>query len=112
QSDPEPLVRAAAALSLGRYVVLNEFEAIRTADGRVVLDALRSTFDDERETPEVRARAIEALGSSSEAWVPALIWRAYDADDARLHIGALNAMGRNSEPSWLETLYEEMESED
>lgn len=110
--DPDQRVRAAAALALGRFVVLNEFEALRPSDAERVLAALRAVIDDSAQPPEIRARAVEAIGAASVPWVEQIIWDAYDAGDPTLQVGALHAMGRNADPIWLPTLYQEMESDD
>ncbi len=110
--DPDPLVQAAAALALGRFVVLNELGNLRPSDAERVIAALRAASEDETAPPEVRARAIEAAGASSASWAREMIWQAYDAEEPVLQLSAIHAMGRNCDPAWLETLYEEMVSED
>jgi HEAT repeat protein len=112
QSDPEISVRETAALSLGRFVVLNEFNAVRPRDAERVLAALRETIEDATQPPAVRGRAVEAIGASSADWVTEIIRRAYATNERRLQIGALNAMGRNSDARWLPILYEAMLSDD
>jgi len=112
QDDPDDDVRATAALALGRFVLLAEFDRLRPRDATAVLEALRNTATDSGQPIAVRARAIEAVGGSSEEWVRELIWRAYDAEERALQISALHAMGRAADPRWLGTLYDEMESDD
>lgn len=112
KDDPDPTVRQTAALSLGRFVVLNEFGAVRPRDAERVLAALRGAIDDFDQPPEVRGRAVEAIGASSAPWVSDIIENAYDDDEPRLQIGALNAMGRNADARWLPTLLAAMESDD
>ena len=112
KDDPDTSVRQTAALSLGRFVVLNEFDAVRPRDAERVLNALRAAIDDFDQPPEVRGRAVEAIGASSAPWVTDIIENAYDGDEPRLQIGALNAMGRNADARWLPTLLAAMESDD
>jgi HEAT repeat protein len=112
RDDPEPAVRQTAALSLGRFVVLNEFDAVRPRDAEKVIAALREAIDDFAQTVDVRARAVEAIGASSAPWVEELIERAYIDDEPRMQLSALNAMGRNADARWLPTLLTAMESED
>lgn len=111
-ADPSAEVRATAALSLGRFVVLNEFSAVRPRDADRVLGALREAFEDFGQSAEVRGRAIEALGASSAAWVEGLIRRALDADEQPLQIGALAAMGRSSDARWLPEIFDALDSDD
>lgn len=112
RSDPDEGVREMAALSLGRYVVLNEFETLRPRDAEQVTAALREAIEDPSQPAVVRARAVESAGASSENWAADLIRAAYHGDERALQVSALHAMGRNSDPIWLPTLYTEMGSED
>jgi HEAT repeat protein len=110
--DPDPAVQGAAALALGRFVLLNELGSVRPRDADRVITALRAAAEDETAPAEVRARAIEAAGAASVPWVREMIWRAYDAGEPVLQLSAIHAMGRNGDSAWLETLHEEMQSED
>lgn len=112
RSDPDDGVRQMAALALGRYVVQNEFDAVRPRDAEQVIAALREVIADPAEPIAVRGRAIEAVGASSAPWAAAMIRDAYEGDEPALQVSALHAMGRNSEPIWLPILYDELESED
>ena len=112
ERDADDGVRAAAAISLGRYVVLNEFDALRRRDAEAVLGSLRRIVTDPEQPLEVRGRALESIGASSLEWVTDLIWDAYDSGERRLQISALHAMGRNGDPRWLATLYDEMQNDD
>lgn len=110
--DADPGVRQTAALSLGRFVVLNEFDAVRPRDAEKVIAALREAIDDFGQTVDVRARAVEAIGASSAPWVEEIIERAYVDDEPRLQLSALNAMGRSADVRWLPTLLTAIESEE
>jgi HEAT repeat protein len=112
ESDPDPAVRAEAALALGRFVLRAELGALRSASAERIEDALRRAIGDESEISEVRARALEALGARSEDWVRALIQDAYDAGDRRLRLSAVHAMGRSADEAWLPIVYEELASDD
>ena len=67
--DPEAIVRAEAALGLGRYLLRVELSGGDEARAREVESALRAKIDDESELVEVRGRALEAAGVRSEPWV-------------------------------------------
>lgn len=110
--DPEALVRADAALGLGRFLLRSELTGGDDELTRQIESALRSTFLDESELPEVRGRALEALGVRSEEWVRELIEEAYGSGDRRMTISAVHAMGRNADLEWLPIVIQEMESED
>lgn len=110
--DPDPGVRAEAALGLGRYALLGECGALREAEAEDIFRALRAIVADPEETVLVRGRALEAVGVCSQDWVKALIGEAYESGDRRLHISAIHAMGRNCDDSWLPILLEELASDD
>ena len=110
--DPEALVRADAALGLGRFLLRAELDGRDDARTRDIEDALRAVIADERELSEVRGRALEAAGARSKDWVRDAISDAYEGGDRRLRISAVHAMGRNCGTAWLPALLEETESDD
>lgn len=112
QRDPNAEVRAAAALALGRFVLLGEFGDLRPSDHERVIKALRATLTDVTEPPEVRGRALESVGGCSQTWARDLIEDAYAGGDERMVASALHAMGRSADSYWLPTLIRELESGD
>ena len=110
--DPEALVRGEAALGLGRYLLRAELSD--RADERVVEieSGLRTVLHDAGELPEVRGRALEALGVRRHEWVRDEIDDAYGSGERRMRISAVHAMGRSADPEWLPTILEEMQSDD
>src|SRR5690606_18109124 len=95
---------AAAASTLLHFVVLAEERKLRPAAGEEIISALREHADNDAESPVVRARAIEALGAHSAAWVDDLITEAYHDDDDELRLSALRAMGNSGNEDWSEYL--------
>lgn len=112
RTDPIPVVRAEAALALGRFVMLGEFDQARPSDVEAVTQALRETLTDPMEPVEVRSRAVEAIGASSQPWARDIIHDAYASDDPDLMTSAVHAMGRSADPYWLPTILEELRSTD
>jgi HEAT repeat protein len=112
RSDPEPAVRAEAALALGRFVLMGEFGDLRPRDTVAVTDALRETVTDPAEFSLVRGRALEAVGASSQPWARDLIQDAYDSADERMVVSAIHAMGRSADAYWVPTLLDELHSAD
>lgn len=112
ERDPAVPVRAEAALALGRFVMLGEFEEARPRDVQTVTDALRAVAADPAEAPEVRARAVESLGASSQPWARDVIHDAYESGDRRLMVSAVHAMGRSADSYWLPTVIDELQSPD
>lgn len=112
REDPDAGVRREAARALGRYALQAEFSVLRSSDAERIDHALKATAEDEAEVSEVRGSALESVGARSAAWVHGLIEQAYNSPDRRLRLSAVHAMGRNCDPSWLERLLPELESED
>jgi HEAT repeat protein len=110
--DDEALVRAEAALGLGRFLLRAELEDRDDTRSREIESELRSVIDDESELPEVRGRGLEALGSRSKEWIRDIIDESYASGERRLAISAVHAMGASADPEWLPTIIEEMHSED
>lgn len=110
--DPEAIVRAEAALGLGRFLL--RAELMEESGSRIddIENALREIIRDEDELVEVRGRAIEAVGVRGHDWVHDLIEDAYASGDRRLQISAVHAMGRNADLDWLPTITDEMHSDD
>jgi HEAT repeat protein len=110
--DREAMVRAEAALGLGRYLLRFELDGNDAPQAASIEAALREVLADEAEMTEVRGRAVEALGVRTHEWVHDLIESAYDIGDRRMRISAVHAMGRNADSSWLPSVLDELESDD
>lgn len=110
RDDDQPVVRAAAAASLGRFVLLGELGEINAAVGARAEQALLEAYFSRRETLEVRRRALEAVAYSSEAGVSDLIAEAYHAGEEELCVSALFAMGRSADRRWRSILIGELDS--
>jgi len=107
--DPDPLVRAAAASALGRYVYLGELEEVPEAQARRVQDNLLAVIQGDDEL-EVRRRALEALAYADRPEVAALITQAYSSDEPQMRVSAVFAMGRTADHAWAEQVQAEMKS--
>ncbi len=112
RSDPDESVRAAAADALRPIVLAREFGSIDERTGTAAIDALRSAAGEAEPSADVRARALESLGSCTFPWVEVLITDAYYGDDRRLQLAAVRAMGESAEARWLELLEEQAQSEE
>jgi HEAT repeat protein len=112
QHDPDALVRASAASSLGRFVYLGELEEISAAAARRVEDALLDVIMGEDEL-EVRRRALEAVAYSSRPELEALIDEAYESPEDLLRLSAVFAMGRSADDErWSDIVRAELENSD
>lgn len=110
QDDPSSSVRAGAAISLSRYVLLGELDKIKARRFALVREALLETIHSPLEDLEVRRRAIESIAYSSEEGVLNIIETAYYDEDERMRISAVFAMGRSADPNWSHLVISELES--
>ena len=108
QSDPDAIVRASAATSLGTFVYTGELEEIPE-------DALNQTVDEllkvasGKDEPLVRRRALESLGFSGRPEVTPQIKAAYHREDPEWRASALFAMGRSADAVWQQYVLESLE---
>jgi HEAT repeat protein len=112
RDDPSESVRAAAATSLGRFVLLGELEKIEAAPAMMVEDALLGTIYDPHETLEVRRRAVESIAYSGQAQMRDVIEMAYCDDEEKMRISAVFAMGRSADPLWCDMVIAELDNPD
>ena len=110
RDDPSVSVRAGAATSLSRYVLLGELNKLRTPYSAQVVEALLNIIRSPFEDSEVRRRAVEAIAYSSEEGVRGIIEAAYYDEDERMRISAVFAMGRSADPCWSGFVLGELES--
>ena len=111
RSDPNVHVRAAAADSLGRYMLLAEYNRIpQSPHGNLMFDALVATIDSGLEDTVVRARSLEALGYSSREGVREIIAAAYEEEDEDMRASAISAMGHSADKYWGKTVAAELQS--
>lgn len=108
--DAVPEVRAAAATSLGRFLLLGELEKIQERPHRVAFQALLTACTKAEETIEVRRRALESLAYSGEEAVADLIRSAYEDSDERMRVSAVFAMGRSADDRWADQVMGELHS--
>ena len=108
--DPVPEVRAAAAMSLGRFVLLGALGEIAEAPAGRAEQALRSAWHRAGEAVEVRRRALEGLAYADAGDVRELIHMAYYDEDALLQQSAMLAMGRTADRYWARFVLEELAS--
>jgi HEAT repeat protein len=112
QSDDNAVVRAEAALALGRFVLQWEFGSLPDRYFRQVEQALRRAIGDDGQQLAVRGRALEAIGACSLPWVRRAIYKAYKSNSQRLRVSGIHAMGHNCDSSWLPILFRELKSDD
>jgi HEAT repeat protein len=110
EADPEPSVRIESARALGRFVYQCEVDGLHsTLRERLETSLLMAAQDDK---PELRARAVEALGYSSRPEVEALVEAAYADPDPASRKAAVVAMGRSGDPRWNAVVMAELRNPD
>lgn len=110
--DKAETVRVAAAVALGRFALLSEFEKLRPYYATKVCEALLAVAENKEEPVEVRRRALEAISPLSLPRVKQLIEEAYASNNPELEASAIYAMGRSCNPVWLPTLINELSNPD
>jgi hypothetical protein len=108
--DPAATARAAAASSLGRFVLLGEMEELDERYATLVRGALLEAIDTAEEEREVRRRAIESIAFLTDDCVRDIISAAYSEPYDDMRISAVFAMGRTNDPYWGETVLGELAS--
>jgi HEAT repeat protein len=109
ESDPDMLVRACAAEALGPFVERAEVEEVPAALRTRMEDGLiRVIRADEDLT--IQCKAVESIGYSSHAEVPAIVRVAYRHPDERMRVSAVRAMGHTADPDWAGQVSTELKS--
>lgn len=109
-SDPSITVRAAAATSLGRFVLLSELEELDEELGKRIVKALWEVLEDPREALGARRRVVEAISFSGEERVRGIIEEAYRHQSEKMRVSAIFSMGRSADPSWGSSVISELTS--
>jgi hypothetical protein len=108
--DSDSEVRAAAATSLGRFVLLGALGEIAEVVALQAERSLHAAWATAHESNEVRRRALESLASASDPVVSELIVAAYDDDDELMRQSAVFAMGRSADRRWSRMILAELGS--
>jgi HEAT repeat protein len=106
--DESVVVRAAAAQSLGRFILLGELGKIRPKPRELAYAALLQALQAPGEDTEVRRRALESLAYVCDQRVLASIREAYRSPSEKLRISAVFAMGRSADTRWDEEVRREL----
>ncbi len=106
--DTSTSVRAAAASSLGRFVLMAELEELDERYAAPMRGALLETIHDSDEHEEVRRRAVESIAYLGEDCVHEIIAAAYNAPDESMRISAVFGMGRSADAAWSSIVQDEL----
>ena len=105
--DSSIIVRAAAADTLGRFVLLTELEGGSLTESDQIVDDLLRTIRDGASS-ELHRACVKSLGFSSREEAQAIIADAYNSGDEDLLQSALIAMGRSANPVWRPEILQEL----
>jgi HEAT repeat protein len=108
RGDEAVSARAAAATSLGRFVLLGELEKIRREPQTMAYETLLAACRNPEEDMEVRRRALESLAYVCNEIVAELIHEAYAAPDDKGPVSAIFAMGRSADRRWARQVRQEL----
>lgn len=108
REDKDATVRAAAATSLGRFVLMGELEEIRPDPHALAYETLLAACQDTEEQKTVRRRALESLAYTDKEIVTDLIREAYAASEEKMRISAVFAMGRSADNRWSRQVQQEL----
>ena len=100
REDRAVTVQAAAATSLGRFILMGELGKTRPGPRATAYEALLATCQATDEHIEVRRRALESLAYVGNETVAELIREAYAAPEEEVRISAVFAMGRSADTRW------------
>jgi HEAT repeat protein len=112
ECDSSEAVRAAAAVALGKFILLAEHQKLRAAYTERICRALLPILRDSTQPLEVRRRALEAIAPAHFPEIEGLIREAYASRDDRLAVSAIYAMGKTTGPGWMPLLIRELASPD
>ncbi len=112
REDGSEVVRAAAAIALGRFALLAATRKLSLASSEEIYSNLLTVIENETETEEVKRRCLEAIVPMDSPRVKELIEKAYHSDNVKVRACALYAMGRNCNPIWLPTIIKEKGSDE
>lgn len=110
RSDPSPLVRAAAATALGRFVLAGELDKLDPPIQARITSELLTAIHMKGEGIEVRRRAVESVSYSCTPDVFEVLENAYFHEDEQMRLSALVGMGRTCDRRWKQIILDELEN--
>lgn len=109
-SDSAEKVRAAAAGSLGHYVLLAEWGQLPDQFLPELVGTMLAKYENEETAVSVRRVLLEGLGAADHPKISGLIAEAYESGDQGMQLSAIFAMGNSADRRWTVTVLGEMES--
>jgi HEAT repeat protein len=108
QNDPSDQVRAAAAMALGRFLLLSELEELPPGRCQPVYEALCQVISENSNDLQVRRRALESISYVSNDQVIDFIQAAHQHPEEKMRVSAVFGMGRSADSRWINVLIGEL----
>lgn len=112
QNDADAQVRAAAAATLGHYILMGEWGQISKRVAGQIVDALLAHFGRQEEAEVVRRAVLESLGNAGHPAIADLIDRSYNRGNEGMRISAVFAMGLTADRRWMPVILDELRHPD
>jgi HEAT repeat protein len=112
EHDSSSKIQAAAALALGRFVMLAEHQKIAKENISRLSQLLLTTLANSSKPIDVRRRSLEAVAPLNLPRVKQAINDSYNNANPMLKVSAIYAMGKNCDPHWLPILLSELSASD
>ncbi|MBT4126619.1 MAG: HEAT repeat domain-containing protein [Chloroflexi bacterium] len=109
KSDPASEVRAAAAIPLAYLSAMAQMGKLSKRYEEALIDVLYGVLDDEREVTDVKLKALEAVSVFGGDRLDAHIEAAWSTSDISARQSSLFAMGRTSNPKWVDRVIPDLE---
>jgi HEAT repeat protein len=109
KTDPVVEVRAAAAIPLAYLSALAQTGKLGSRYEERLISVLYEVLGDEREVQDVKLKALEAVAVFADERLDAHIEAAWSSGDIGARQSSLFAMGRTSDPKWVERVVQDLE---
>ena len=112
RSDKVTKVRAAAAASLGHYLLMAQWGELSLDVEDPISEALIGQITNPLTPMPVRRASLESVASISLPEIQTYIRDAYESGVPEMEVSAIFAMGRSADGTWLPIIENELESHD
>jgi len=109
KTDPVVEVRAAAAIPLAYLSALAQTGKLGSRYEERLISVLYDVLGDEREVQDVKLKALEAVSVFADERLDAHIEAAWSSGDIGARQSSLFAMGRTSDPKWVERVVQDLD---
>ncbi|MDZ4671333.1 MAG: HEAT repeat domain-containing protein [Phototrophicales bacterium] len=104
-------VRVVAFEVLGRFILLGEYEKFDSNDIQIAQRLAYDTWNNPKESLEIRRRALEAFSNCTDDRLPAMIGEAYKSQFPEMQASAVFGMGRSYDNQWNNQVLKEIDNE-